>query len=274
MTETRDDSPWAILAHGAGEWAGEEKHEPSPMVPDGMVATGHTSARLVLDGRGLATDYAQTFGDEVTFRAHTLIRYRESDHDFVMHFHAAGGDEQVFHGAREDDALMFTNREGTMRLRLHYGDELFSVVTDMRTVGQAEWTTVTRSEYTRRAPMPGPGGIAWHDLTVDDADAVRDFYAAVVGWQPKGLSMGDYEDYEMRLPDDGECVAGVCHARGENADLPPQWLVYVMVGDLDASLEAAGEHGGRIVSPARGLMGGRMAVVADPAGAVMALYQD
>lgn len=85
--------------------------------------------------------------------------------------------------------------------------------------------------------------------------------------------MGEYDDYEMRLPDDGECVAGVCHARGENADLPPQWLVYVMVGNLDASLKAAGEHGGRIVSPARGLMGGRMAVVADPAGAVMALYQ-
>ena len=273
MSDDPDDTPWGILARGAGEWAGEEKHEPSPMVPDGMVAIGHSSARLVLDGRGLAADYAQTVGDEVTFRAHTLIRYRESDDDFVMHFHDAGGDEQVLQGVRDGEVLVFTNREGTMRLRLQYGDEQFGVVTDMRTVGQSDWTTVTRSEYHRGSTGPGAGEIAWHDLTVEEAGTIRDFYAAVVGWQPSEVSMGDYADYAMNLPGSGECVAGVCHARGENADLPTQWLVYVMVDDLDAALEAAGKHGGRIVSPARGLMGGRMAVVADPAGAVMALYQ-
>ena len=68
------------------------------------------------------------------------------------------------------------------------------------------------------------GTIIGFDLTVPDAEAVRDFYAAVVGWQPEPFDMGDYADYFMTSPATGDTVAGVCHARGGNAGLPPQWL--------------------------------------------------
>jgi predicted enzyme related to lactoylglutathione lyase len=67
-------------------------------------------------------------------------------------------------------------------------------------------------------------------------------------------------------------VAGICHARGPNADLPPVWLVYTTVADLDAALAAA-ERGGRVVAPARPVMGGRVAVIQDPAGAMMGLWE-
>ena len=33
----------------------------------------------------------------------------------------------------------------------------------------------------------GPRTISWQDLTVADAEAVRDFYQAVVGWEPESL---------------------------------------------------------------------------------------
>lgn len=39
-----------------------------------------------------------------------------------------------------------------------------------------------------------PGQILWHDLTVDNAEQVSDFYQGVLGWEKEGLSMGDYED--------------------------------------------------------------------------------
>ena len=117
------------------------------------------------------------------------------------------------------------------------------------------------------------GMIMWHDLTVEHAEDVRDFYASVVGWTSESVSMGDYEDYSMKPDADSEAVAGVCHARGVNADIPPQWLMYVEVADLDASMAATTEKGGSIVVPARGLAGGRMCVVKDPAGAVLALWQ-
>ena len=121
--------------------------------------------------------------------------------------------------------------------------------------------------------FPPVGAIAWADLTVDDAPAVRDFYAGVVGWQADEVSMGDYADWSMG-PAGGDPVAGVCHARGANAGLPAQWLIYVTVPDLDHSLAECARLGGAAVTPVRDMGAyGRMAVVRDPAGAVMALVQ-
>ncbi|MEM9209277.1 MAG: VOC family protein [Pseudomonadota bacterium] len=118
------------------------------------------------------------------------------------------------------------------------------------------------------------GHIAWHDITVPDAPALRDFYTAVVGWKAETVSMGSYADFNMVRPTTGEPAAGVCHARGENADLPPQWLMYIVVADLDTSLEACIEYGGQVVRDSRPLAGGRFAVVADPAGAITALFEE
>ena len=123
------------------------------------------------------------------------------------------------------------------------------------------------------AKQPGIGTIGWTDLTVDDAPRVRDFYAAVVGWQPAEVDMGGYADYTMAAPGTGQPTAGVCHRRGTNADLPAQWIVYVVVADLDASLERCTALGGAVLSAPRGAGGGRYAVIRDPAGAVCALYQ-
>lgn len=115
-------------------------------------------------------------------------------------------------------------------------------------------------------------GINWIDLTVDDAERVRDFYVAVAGWRADPVSMGDYDDYNL-CTEDGTPVAGVCHARGSNTGLPPQWLIYITVDDLDAAIVACEAHGGRVVREPVSLMGGRMCVLADPAGAVAAYFQ-
>jgi predicted enzyme related to lactoylglutathione lyase len=122
------------------------------------------------------------------------------------------------------------------------------------------------------AEKPPLGSIAWHDLTVADAGKVRDFYAKVVGWKPEPVSMGAYEDYAMATPD-GEGVTGVCHARGTNAGIPPQWLMYVIVADVETSARTCAEMGGKVIKPVAALMGGRFCVIQDPAGAVCALFQ-
>jgi predicted enzyme related to lactoylglutathione lyase len=118
---------------------------------------------------------------------------------------------------------------------------------------------------------PGPGSISWQDLTVADAERVRDFYQAVVGWKPETLSMGAYSDFVMKADEDA--VAGICHARGSNADLPPVWLIYITVEDLDHSLQECQRLGGALVSAPRSYGGGRYCVIQDPAGALCALYQ-
>lgn len=116
--------------------------------------------------------------------------------------------------------------------------------------------------------------VGWLDLTVPNAEQVRDFYSSVVGWKPEPVSMGDYDDFNMTHPETGEPVAGVCHARGPNEGLPPVWMVYFIVEDLGPALDAVEAAGGRVLRrPATLSDEGGMAVIEDPAGACSALFQ-
>ena len=121
---------------------------------------------------------------------------------------------------------------------------------------------------------PEAGTIGWLDLTVSDAESLRDFYAEVIGWRPQPVEMGGYSDNSMATAETGKSVAGVCHARGVNAALPPVWLIYINVTDLDASLAACRERGGKLLAGPKEMAGyGRYAVIQDPAGAALALWE-
>ncbi len=120
---------------------------------------------------------------------------------------------------------------------------------------------------------PPYGSISWRDLTVDDATSVKDFYAKVVGWETDEADLGDYSDWVIK-DETGEPVGGICHAKGPNADLPAQWLIYITVEDLDESIKQCEALGGEVVAPKRDMGGyGMMCVIKDPAGAVSALIQ-
>jgi uncharacterized protein len=121
-------------------------------------------------------------------------------------------------------------------------------------------------------PKPPAGSILWHDLTADDAPRIRDFYRKVVGMTSSDVDMGGYADYNMKDAD-GATTAGICHARGANAGVPPQWLVYFSVTDLDASIKAALDAGGAVLHGPRSMGAARFAVIRDPAGAVCGLFQ-
>jgi len=115
-----------------------------------------------------------------------------------------------------------------------------------------------------------PGSVVWQDLTVPEADALRGFYARVAGWTFAEVDMGGYFDFAAQAAD-GRTVAGICHARGVNAGVPPQWLLYIQVEDVAGRATACRELGGRVLHGPR-RMGGRVfCVIQDPAGAVAAL---
>jgi hypothetical protein len=116
------------------------------------------------------------------------------------------------------------------------------------------------------------GSVGWVDLTIPDAEKLCDFYCAVVGWKPEGCDMGGYQDYSMLTPS-GKGTAGVCHARGVNANIPPVWLVYFVVADVAGSVAVCKANGGEVLVEPRSMGGGTFAVIRDPAGAVCALYQ-
>ena len=124
------------------------------------------------------------------------------------------------------------------------------------------------------AQRTAPGTIAWTDLTVPHAEAVRDFYREVVGWTPEAVDMGGYADYNMLAPETGLPAAGICHAQGVNAHLPAVWMVYIVVADLAQSLAACRKGGGEVLAEPKAMgPGSAYAIIRDPAGAVAALYQ-
>jgi len=118
------------------------------------------------------------------------------------------------------------------------------------------------------------GKIEWVDLTIGNAEEVKDFYKAVVGWRETSVRMDGYKDYNMVAVDSDEGVAGICHARGINADLPAAWLIYINVENLEDSMSRCRKLGGEVIAGPRS-MGyyGRYCVIKDPSGAVSALFE-
>jgi predicted enzyme related to lactoylglutathione lyase len=56
--------------------------------------------------------------------------------------------------------------------------------------------------------MADVGKIGWIDITVDDAEGLKDFYATVTGWKPERVEMGEYGVIE----DPSEAVAALYQA--------------------------------------------------------------
>jgi uncharacterized protein len=117
------------------------------------------------------------------------------------------------------------------------------------------------------------GKIIWSDITVENATQLREFYSEVVGWNHESVKQSDYEDYNM-LNDEGEIVAGICHRKGGNIKLPPQWLMYITVDDLSKSLDSCVSLGGKIIDGPKNFGSQQFAVIQDPAGAYVALFEE
>lgn len=121
---------------------------------------------------------------------------------------------------------------------------------------------------------PEIGSITWSDLTVPNAEEVQEFYSKVVGWKSIPVSLGDYNDFNMNSPESGKTRAGICHNKGGNADLPPQWLIYITVKNADESARLCEGNGGKVLVGPKELSGyGKFCVIEDSAGAVCALFE-
>lgn len=119
------------------------------------------------------------------------------------------------------------------------------------------------------------GSIVSTDLTGPHAAELKEFYQQVIGWESEDLSMndesGEYADYVMK-DTEGNWVGGVCHSRGSNKDLPPQWIVYINVADVAESIKKCKELGGKILKESKNSEGlFQYALLEDPFGAVLAV---
>jgi predicted enzyme related to lactoylglutathione lyase len=130
--------------------------------------------------------------------------------------------------------------------------------------------------------MPAHGAFCWNELSTTDLDAAVSFYKGLLGWEIKeGSAPGGGMRYN-EIVVGGRHVGGMYamgDCGGENAGegagaprMPPHWMSYVAVDDVDASAAKAVELGGKVCVPPMDIPNvGRFCVINDPAGAVISL---
>jgi predicted enzyme related to lactoylglutathione lyase len=119
------------------------------------------------------------------------------------------------------------------------------------------------------------GTFCWPELATTDQKGGAAFYGALFGWDVDEQPIGPTETYTMfkmrRLE-----VAAASTLRPEQSQhgVPPHWNAYVTVADADLAAKRAGELGGTVIAPPFDVMdAGRMAVLQDPTGAVVSVWQ-
>ncbi len=117
---------------------------------------------------------------------------------------------------------------------------------------------------------PVPGTVCWTELATTDAAAAEAFYTALFGWTGKDSAASGVSYTEFWIGE--RSVAGMLRMTEEWGGAPPHWLLYFVVSDTDNAVTQAGELGGTVIKQPFDVPNvGRMAVLADPQGAVFAI---
>jgi predicted enzyme related to lactoylglutathione lyase len=120
-----------------------------------------------------------------------------------------------------------------------------------------------------------PGTFCWIELGTTDGPAARTFYTQLFDWTAKETPIGDGMVYTI-FQNAGRDTAAmyVLQQEGVQQGVPPNWLSYIAVANVDASIAQATEVGGSVVAGPMDVMdAGRMAVLRDPQGASFAIWQ-
>ena len=127
---------------------------------------------------------------------------------------------------------------------------------------------VTRHEH---------GSFSWAELATSDPAAAKTFYKNLFAWGVQDTPMGPgSEDVYSTMQLSGKAVGALYKMRPDQASqgVPPHWLTYVTVNSADDTAKKAKSLGGRVLAEPFDVMTfGRMAVLQDPAGATLAVWQ-
>jgi predicted enzyme related to lactoylglutathione lyase len=117
-----------------------------------------------------------------------------------------------------------------------------------------------------------PGTLCWADLMTPDPARAKEFYTGLFGWRiikgengPSGY---------LHIANGEKFIGGIPPANFRDPNVPPHWLVYFLVANCDETAAKGKELGGKtLLAPMAIEEVGRMAVLADPQGAVFAIIQ-
>jgi predicted enzyme related to lactoylglutathione lyase len=114
----------------------------------------------------------------------------------------------------------------------------------------------------------------WADLITKDAGKAKPFYEQLFGWKLIGAKNDPSGYLHIQNGDDHSDMIGGIPPQGPQHGAPSHWLLYFQTSDCDGTTQKAEQHGARIYAPPMSIPGaGRFSVLADPQGAVFALFE-
>jgi predicted enzyme related to lactoylglutathione lyase len=115
-----------------------------------------------------------------------------------------------------------------------------------------------------------PGVPCWVDILQPDPEAAMAFYGALFGWELAGPGPMGYLVARLR----GRDVAGIGSPPAQGSAPTPAWTTYVYVESADDTAEKTRSAGGAVLIEAFDVLpAGRLAILADPAGAVFGAWE-
>ncbi len=127
------------------------------------------------------------------------------------------------------------------------------------------------SEQTSNEMDTTPGIFSWNELMTRDAAASAKFYTALFGWSREDMDMQG-NTYSM-FKSGERPVGGMFMLPPDAESMPGMWMAYVTVENLEASVARAKELGAKVHKDITTIQMGRFAIIADPEGAVVGLWQ-
>jgi predicted enzyme related to lactoylglutathione lyase len=117
-----------------------------------------------------------------------------------------------------------------------------------------------------------PGTLCWADLMTTDAARATEFYSGLFGWTI-ATSENDPSGY-LHIANGKDFIGGIPPAKFRDPNVPPHWLAYFYILNCDETAAKAKELGAKtLLAPMTIEKVGRMAILADPQGAVFAIFQ-
>ena len=111
-----------------------------------------------------------------------------------------------------------------------------------------------------------PGAFSWCELMTTDPTAATAFYSQLFGWKIEAMNMG--MPYNVVKVGDAAIGGVMGMPPGAPTGMPPTWVPYVTVADVDALVKEVARLGGKVHMPPTDIPSvGRFAVIADPQGA-------
>lgn len=127
----------------------------------------------------------------------------------------------------------------------------------------------------KRPPLNAPDTFCWVECACEDLGKTKKFYKKLLGWDYRDDAVPGGATYSMAFLDDG-AICGLYELSDEmrEAGMYPKWTSYIACSNIVATVERAQSLGGEILADATEIgTAGRMAIVADPLGAIFGLWQ-